>query len=231
MSEITNLNVYLKSNKYKDIILSLVKHFNDPTIRTVSPLEAIAIGAIMTERLLSWNNNGPIEVDYTYEICCCPSTTTSNSDCTWCKTVAGVVTTCCAACSADTATTSRYSKPQLGLRDVLTKIGADNKAGNPYTTFVTNFLQQMNGLSMNGTNDYIHFQQIRQIFFENVSMLDYILADKINTNIYMSMLGGYLRDGFNQSGLLVKNVSDYIPKAAQTIITCWRFNTRCCSRY
>lgn len=214
MSEITNLNVKLQNNPYAGYILPVIAYFNDPTLRTINPFEAVAVANILNNRVRNWNNGGSSQPVYGIGVdkCCCPALTTSGRDCTWCARNPATTGTCCPTCEDEPALSAARlgSPPQFSVPEFLELASADQNLDSPYTPVVRKFETELDGMIMDQTNSWIFMQQMIDVFYENVDVTSpfRIVYGGEYLDVINFIIGGDVRDGFEETGLVVSTISD-----------------------
>lgn len=226
MSEITNLRVLLKNNPYGEYIIPVIEYLNDPSrLRSggrkrtmgwtnpylVNPFEALVVAAVLKNRLESWNGGYTPIQGINYDVCCCPSTTTSGNNCSWCKNHTGAASSCCPVCpDSGGASTARTSQTLPGSQ-VITEFAAYAGMANPFTPMIKSFEVNIGGMNMDLANSYIFFQQIIDVFYANVDFLNFFMVEFVD-GFYGSfvnvLLGADYRMGYRSSGIDVRTVRD-----------------------
>jgi len=210
MAEISNLNIRLQNNKFAPIILPIIAYFNSPHTRPSNPYSALFVAGLLTERALNWGD-GPNYGINPYRICTCGEPPGASAE--WVHRE-----TPCPECN-DLTSLDGATKT---LEEIVILGALDAGFNNPATPEIKTFEQLLGSISMHESNDYIFFQQMIDVFYENVSFMNYFLYEFENgtqPGLYMNLLGGGFREGFNITGLLVETISDGIPVTPATKAT------------
>lgn len=239
MSDITNLRLLLKNNPYGGYIIPIIEHLTDPSrLRSgqrkrdarwlnpnlVNPFEALLVGAILKNRLETWNGGYQPVYGINYDVCCCPSTTTSGSNCGWCKNHTGSASSCCPACPSGNASTARTSQTR-SAGDVIVEFASFAKMPNPFIPAIKAFELEIGGMNTDLANSYIFFQQLIDVFYQHVDFLNFFTVTYANGyygSFVTALLGADYRAGYRTSGIDVRTVRDgsSIPEELpKTVIT------------
>lgn len=233
--EITNLNVKLQNNPYGSYILPLIQYFNAPHTRPTNPFEAVAIVNILNGRLLNWNIGAGSQPAQGLGIdkCCCPATTLSGSNCTWCaKPPQEAGPSCCKECDQlgeDPIAASAGSPPLFTVPEFLRIASTDQNLADPYTPAVKKFEKEIDGMVMTAPNAWVYMQQMIDVFYENVAVIEPFMTD-LYAGTYLDVItsiisnGGGFRDGYKATGLGINTITEsgtpIVGAKAVTSITC-----------
>lgn len=203
MAEITNLNTRLQNNKFAPLILPIIAHFNDPHTRPNNPWSALFVAGLLTQRSLNWGD-GPYYDINPYRICTCGTPPSATAQ--WVHREKP-----CPACDESVTKATSSNVTTSTLEELIIRGALDAGFNNPLVPEIKAFQQLLGGISMHESNDYVFFQQMIDVFYENVSFMNYFLYEFENgtkPELYMNLLGGDFREGFKTAGLLVETITD-----------------------
>jgi hypothetical protein len=204
----------LGANPYKSQIISVIQHLNavdkrpkNSTVATTgNPFEALAIGYILKRRMQFWNEgNPPGGPEAAYKWCC----VVQGEDYACCRYVEASKPCPNIICGEFPTSTQRTGS--ITVRELIENMAAESNYDTPWSDFVTSFEYQMKGITMNGANDWVHFCQIVEVFYDNVNFLPYFDVNYSSgeyTGVVRSLLGGEYRDGYMSSGLQLSVIAE-----------------------
>jgi len=207
MSEIIKLNVQLQNNPFAGYIIPLIEYFNDPHARARNPFEALSVAILLKQRSASWSLGAlgaePGIQDRWFEGC-------------WCPDAFGLFgyrwVSPCSKCKTLEAPTDRQSiSPTVPLEAFINNLTRELGVNSAFTPIITTFKQQLSGINTDLTNSWVFFNQLIDVFFENVSFIDYFLLgyhNGIYADAIQALIGGRFQEDYNPTGLLVETISD-----------------------
>ena len=207
MSEIIKLNVQLQNNPFAGYIIPLIEYFNDPHARVRNPFEGLSVAILLKQRSASWSLGAlgaePGIQDRWFEGC-------------WCPDAFGLFgyrwVSPCSKCKTLEAPTDRQSiSPTVPLEAFINNLTRELGVNSAFTPIITTFKQQLSGINTDLTNSWVFFNQLIDVFFENVSFIDYFLLgyhNGIYADAIQALIGGRFQEDYNPTGLLVETISD-----------------------
>lgn len=202
----------LASNPNAGFIIPVIDYFNQPAVRDRNPFEALAIASILRNRELYWNNgNPPSGEKASYRWCC-------NSRC--CRYIK-ITNPCPNPLCGDDVDTSDLRTGGITLHDLLVNAAAESRLGSPWTPIVRTFEQQLAGMSMNASNDWIFFQQMVDAFYDNVDFIPALFQTSSGdyTSLYATILDGDFRPGTTIDGITVRKTADGADGSTKAVVT------------